>query len=37
MPKPRIGIGVGVVNGVLYAVGGGNSQGAVATVEAFVP
>ena len=40
MPTPRYLLGVGVVNGILYAVGGSSVGGAVApltTVEAYDP
>jgi energy-converting hydrogenase Eha subunit A len=38
MPTPRAFLGVGVVNGVLYAVGGGNCSGsAPGAVEAYDP
>jgi N-acetylneuraminic acid mutarotase len=37
MPTARGDFGVGVVNGILYAVGGQNSSGALATVEAYNP
>lgn len=38
MPTPRYGLGVGVVTGVLYAVGGeDSSHAALATVEAYDP
>jgi N-acetylneuraminic acid mutarotase len=41
MPTPRHSLGVGVVNGVLYAIGGHNSavnaSGLLATVEAYNP
>jgi len=38
MPTPRWGLGVGVVNGILYAVGGIDSNFvALATVEAYDP
>lgn len=38
MPTPRWEFGVGVVNGILYAVGGRNTTGATfATVEAYDP
>jgi len=39
MPNPRRGLGVGVVNGILYAVGGEVSGGSapVATLQAYDP
>src|ERR1044071_5718360 len=37
MPTARGDFGVGVINGVLYAVGGQDSSGALATVEAYDP
>src|SRR5205814_2136905 len=37
MPAARWGLAVGVVNGILDAVGGGNPTGFVATVEAYDP
>ena len=37
MPTARSGLGVTVVNGLLYAVGGSNSSGFLATVEAYDP
>jgi hypothetical protein len=38
MPTARTGLGVGVINGILYAVGGNNSSGTfVNTVEAYNP
>ncbi len=38
MPTPRFGVGAGVVNGILYAVGGSNSSSlALGTVEAYNP
>ncbi len=41
MPTPRAGLSVGVVNGVLYAVGGGSSGidvfGALGVVEVYDP
>ena len=37
MPTPRIDLAVGVVNGILYAIGGSNSTTPwLATVEAYV-
>ena len=33
----RLYLGVGVVNGILYAVGGGNGNSVFATVEAYDP
>jgi N-acetylneuraminic acid mutarotase len=35
MPTARGNLGVGVVNGVLYAIGGWNENGVLATVEAY--
>ena len=37
MPTPRLTLGVGVVNGILYAVGVYSSSGLVAAVEAYDP
>jgi len=37
MPTPRSGLAVGVVNGVLYAIGGETSGTQLATVEAYTP
>jgi hypothetical protein len=37
MPTPRTDLGVGAVNGVLYAVGGYHGADAVGTVEAYDP
>ena len=37
MPTARAGLGVGVVSGVLYAVGGDDGRFALATVEAYDP
>jgi hypothetical protein len=37
LPTPRDSLGVGVVNGVLYAVGGQNGSGSLTTVEAYDP
>jgi len=38
MPTPRSDVGVGVVNGILYAIGGADAGGAVlGTVEAYDP
>jgi N-acetylneuraminic acid mutarotase len=37
MPTARGDLGVGVVNGILYAVGGQDSSGSLATVEAYDP
>src|SRR5438034_966710 len=37
MPTARFGLGAAAVNGVLYAVGGANGGGDLATVEAYDP
>ncbi len=37
MPSPRSGGGVGVVNGIIYYVGGGNQSGETGTVESYNP
>ena len=37
MPTPRVTFGVGVVNGVLYAVGGDGHTGILATTESYDP
>jgi N-acetylneuraminic acid mutarotase len=37
LPTPRSGLGVGVVNDVLYAVGGSSVNGYESTVEAYDP
>jgi len=37
MPAVRTGLAVGVVNGVLYAIGGANSLAYLATNQAFTP
>jgi hypothetical protein len=37
MPTPRAALAVGVVNGILYAVGGANGSDRLATVEVFIP
>jgi hypothetical protein len=37
MPTPRANLAVGVVNGVLYAVGGSDDNGFLSTVEAYDP
>src|SRR2546421_517297 len=37
MPTPRGGFAVGVVKGILYAVGGGGHGGPLGTVEAYSP
>lgn len=37
MPTPRYGLGVGVVNGMLYAIGGADATGPLATVEMYDP
>ena len=36
MPTPRAYLGVGVINGLVYAVGGDN-EGRLATLEAYDP
>jgi len=38
IPTPRVGLAVGVVNGILYAVGGlSKGKGPISTVEAYDP
>ena len=37
MPTPRSGFGVAVVDGIIYAIGGGNTSGNLDTVEAYEP
>ncbi|MBI3611201.1 MAG: DUF11 domain-containing protein, partial [Nitrospirae bacterium] len=37
MPTPRFQLAVGVVNGILYAMGGFNNSGPLSTVEAYNP
>jgi concanavalin A-like lectin/glucanase superfamily protein/Big-like domain-containing protein/Kelch motif protein len=37
MPTPRYGLSTSMVNGIIYAVGGYNSNGYLATVEAYDP
>src|SRR5262249_28659903 len=37
MPTPRYEVGAGVINGILYAVGGHNASTALNTVEAYDP
>jgi hypothetical protein len=37
MPTARYYLEIGVVNGILYAVGGNNATGVLATVEAYDP
>ena len=37
MPTPRARLAVGVINNILYAVGGANAAGPLNTVEAFDP
>jgi hypothetical protein len=37
MPTARYALGAGVVNGTLYAIGGYNTNGILATVEAYHP
>jgi len=36
MPTPRVSLGIGVIDGIIYAVGGSN-EGPVAAVEAYDP
>ena len=37
MPTARYGLAVGVINGILYAVGGQNNSAYLSTVEAYDP
>ena len=37
MPTARWSLATGVVNGIIYAIGGVSSSGIVATVEAYNP
>ena len=37
MPTPRTGLAAGVVNGILYAVGGNDGVSFLGTVEAYDP
>src|SRR2546430_1604362 len=37
MPTPRMNLGVGVINGILYAVGGQSQSGIYNTLEAYDP